>query len=105
MAQILVHCMPLFDNPFYSDEDCKMVYKTRSGWGFETFDRERLNHSAAYRTPFQRDLDNLTFCGMKCRESFQFGQIHPRHADRDPCLQELVGSVLSTADCVDGQGR
>lgn len=55
--------MALFDNPFYSDEDCSMVLKARKGWEIEAFDREVLNTSKAHRTPFQRDLDNLTFCG------------------------------------------
>jgi dGTPase len=72
--------MPLFDNPFYSDEDCKMVYKTRSGWGFETFERERLNRSPASRTPFQRDMDNLTFCGAfrRLQGKTQVRQVGPQ---------------------------
>ena len=55
--------MALFENPFYSDEDCSMVLKAHKGWEIEAFDREVLNRSKAHRTPFQRDLDNLTFCG------------------------------------------
>src|SRR5690348_16701378 len=56
--------MELFNNPFYSDEDCMMVHKTLDGWSLELFKREILNRSKkAVRTPFQRNLDNLTFCG------------------------------------------
>jgi hypothetical protein len=55
--------MPLFDNPFYSDDDCKMVYKTRPGWGFESFERERLNRSAAYRSLFSGIWTTSHFAG------------------------------------------
>src|SRR5215469_179638 len=55
--------MVLFDNPFYSDEDCDIINKTRKVWSIVHFDRNVLNNSNAHRTPFQRDLDNLTFCG------------------------------------------
>jgi dGTPase len=72
--------MALFDNPFYSDEDCKMVQKTSGGWSLRTFQRQRLNNSKAYRTPFQRDLDNLTFCGAfrRLQGKTQVRQVGPK---------------------------
>jgi dGTPase len=61
--------MALFANPFYTDEDCQMVRKTAAGWSLRPFARDKLNRSSlltnskAFRTPFQRDLENLTFTG------------------------------------------
>jgi dGTPase len=62
-AKMREDILALFDNQFYSDEDCSMVKNSSRGWEIEPFDRELLNKSNAHRTPFQRDLDNLTFCG------------------------------------------
>jgi dGTPase len=72
--------MALFDNPFYSDEDCTMVDKTADGWNPKRFQRQRLNNSKAYRTPFQRDLDNLTFCGAfrRLQGKTQVRQVGPQ---------------------------
>jgi dGTPase len=57
--------MALFENSFYIDEDCNRVCWSKNGWYYlkPLFDRQWLNRSSAFRTPFQLDLDNLTFCG------------------------------------------
>jgi dGTPase len=54
--------MVLFDNDFYSDEDCCDIVKTSKGWRTKPFSRQTTSETKmADRTPFQVDLDRLTF--------------------------------------------
>jgi dGTPase len=94
--------MALFDNRFYLDEDCDMVRKTQKGWYLETFERERLNRSSAFRTPFQKDLDNLTFCGVfrRLQGKTQVRQVGPEFFSRTRLshsmeIARIAQSVLS----------
>jgi dGTPase len=94
--------MALFENPFYSDEDCKMVHKTNDGWRSEPFERERLNRSNEYRTPFHKDLDNLTFCGAfrRLQGKTQVRQVGPECFSRTRLshsieIARIAQSILS----------
>src|SRR6476660_2283985 len=54
--------MLLFNNDFYSDEDCSGIVKIPKAWRTKAFNRQTTDKgSLADRTPFQVDLDRLTF--------------------------------------------
>lgn len=53
----------MFENRFYTDEDCSFVDFDGERTAIERFVRDNWNKGNPHRSPFQRDLDNLVFSG------------------------------------------
>lgn len=103
--------MSHFDNQFYLDGDCNTIHKSANNkWYYKQFDRAITSNPNAFRTPFQLDLDNLTFCGAfrRLQGKTQVRQVGPKCFSRTRLshsieIARIAQSIVSKVHIKEGR--